>query len=124
MKLNFRTENIEVSGETYAVNIPEGEIYVAAVYNDVQAAKTIYINFSDVLKEKLSLTQVEFILNYQANYIEYQRRKNPNLVELDKSNIEFLKQRIKSIGRSLSKDEILEIFHAESFYLKLINVID
>jgi len=122
--MNFRIENIEVSGETYAINIPEDEIYVAAVYDSAQAAKTVYANLSDELKEKFSLFQIETILNYQANYIENQHGKNPDYVELDKSNIEFLKKRIKSIGRRISKDGILEIFHTESFYLKLINVID
>lgn len=122
--MNFRIEDIEVSGETYAINIPEDEIYVAAVYDSAQASKTIYANLSDELKEKLSLFQIETILNYQANYIENQHRTNPDYIELDKYNIEFLKKRVKSIGRGTSKDEILEIFHTESFYLKLINVID
>ena len=37
--MNFRIENIEVSGETYAINIPEDEIYVAAVEDLVQFQK-------------------------------------------------------------------------------------
>ncbi|MGP1993506.1 hypothetical protein D9V96_016615 [Zobellia laminariae] len=122
--MNFRTENIEISGETYSVNIPSGEVYLEENYNNTQAAKTIYTNLYSELKEKLSLEKIELILTYQGNYIENQQRTNQDFTVLDKANIQFLEKRIPSIGRNLSKDEILEIFHIESFYLKLINVID
>ena len=122
--MNFRTENIEISGETYSVNIPSGEVYLEANYNNTQAAKTIYTNLYSELKEKLSLEKIELILTYQGNYIENQQRTNQDFTVLDKANIQFLEKRIPSIGQNLSKDEILEIFHIESFYLKLINVID
>lgn len=122
--MNFRTENIEISGETYSVNIPSGEVYLEANYNNTQAAKTIYTNLYSELKEKLSLEKIELILTYQGNYIENQQRTNQDFTVLDKANIQFLEKRIPFIGQNLSKDEILEIFHVESFYLKLINVID
>lgn len=122
--MKFRTENIEISGEAYTIKVPEDEIYVDANYEETQASKTIYPNLTDELREKISLTQIESILNFQGNYIQNQQKANPDFEELGNANIKFLKERIESLGRSLSKDEVLEIFHAETFYMKLINIID
>ena len=77
--MNFRIEDIEVSGETYAINIPEDEIYVAAVYDSAQASKTIYANLSDELKEKLSLFQLFLHLRTFAVFFNGFDRKLPLL---------------------------------------------
>lgn len=123
-EMNYRTENIEIGGETYAIKIPKDEIYKDANYDETQASKTIYLNLTDNLKEKISLSELETLINVQGNYIQDQQKTNPNFSEMDESNIKFLEERLKSIGLNLSKEEILEVFDAELFYMKLINIIE
>ena len=122
--MNYRTENIEIGGELYTIKVPKSEIYKDAQYDETQASKTIYLNLNDDLKEKISIGELETLINVQGKYIQTQQKTNPNFTEMDESNIKFLEERLESIDINLSKEEILEIFDVELFYMKLINIIE
>jgi hypothetical protein len=122
--MNYRTENIEILGEKYVVKIPKDEIYKDAQYDVVQASKTIYLNLTEDMREKISYDELETLIDFQGNYIQDQQQINPNFTEMDAANIKFLENKLKSINVNLSQDEILEIFDTELIYMKLINIIE
>ncbi|MHA7057715.1 hypothetical protein ACWGOQ_0010880 [Aquimarina sp. M1] len=122
--MNYITKNIEISGETYTIKVPKDEIFKEAYYEEIQASKIIYLNLNDKLKEKISLSELATLINFQGEYIENQQKTNSNFTEMDESNIKFLYERLESVGPNLSKEEILEIFDVELFYMKLIKVIE
>ncbi|WP_114903903.1 hypothetical protein [Kordia sp. SMS9] len=122
--MDYRIENIEIGGETYTVKIPKDEVYHAAEYNETQASKTIFLNVSDVLQQKIAPNTIETLINLQGQYIQNQQETDPNFTEMDDSNIQFLKESLKPLHINLSREEIFEIFEKELLYMKLIDLIE
>ncbi len=121
--MNYRTETIEISGDSLTIKIPLDEIYEDAIYDDQQATKTIYLNLDDRLKDMVSMDLLETLIDLQGDYIAEQQKLNEPITIMGESNIDYLRKKMAPESLDLSTVELIEIFDVEMIYLKLINVI-
>ena len=123
-KSEYTIEKVSVAGVVREIKIPKGEIFKEGLYHEVQAARVIYLNISDSLKEKLSLKQVEKLINFQGEFIIVNQNADIEYELLSDENIEFLKKKSDSKNMDLTREEIVKIFEIDDYYAKLIDIIE
>lgn len=121
---NYKSVELEIGGELYTVKVPKGEVYKEAYYDEFQASKTIHLNLNNSLQEKLSLENVEKLIGFQGDYIRNQQKRKTNFSTMDEPNIRYLQLQANAKGINLSKEELIEVFEVELFYMKLIKIIE
>lgn len=117
-------EKVSVSGEIRNIKIPKNEIFKEGVYDEVQAARIIYLNISESLKERISLKHVQILISFQGEFIIVNQNANIEYELLSDKNIEFLKKKSDSKNLNLTREEIIKIFEIDNYYAKLINIIE
>lgn len=123
-KSEYTIEKVSVAGEIRDIKIPNGEKFEEGVYSEVQAARVIYLNISESLKDNLSLNQVEDLISFQGEFIIVNQNADIEYELLSDKNIEFLKKKSDSKNMNLTKEEIIKIFEIDDYYAKLINIIE
>jgi len=123
-KNEYIVKQISVAGEVRDIKVSKTEKFKEGVYDDLQAARFIFLNLSEPLKEKLSLSQVQSLVNFQTEFIIVNQNANIEYELLSNKNIEFLKKKADSYSMNLTNDEIEKIFEIDDYYAKLIDIID
>lgn len=120
----YTIEKVSVAGEIRNIKIPKNEIFKEGVYDEVQAARIIYLNISESLKERISLKHVQILISFQGEFIIVNQNANIEYELLSDKNIEFLKKKSDSKNLNLTREEIIKIFEIDDYYAKLINIIE
>ena len=120
----MNSDEMALNGETVKIKVPEGMVFEEAMYDDLAAAKVIFMNIDENVAKKLTIQKIEKLLIKEGEYIVKKQENGGNLVANDDENMTFLMHEAKLLDMEISMSELNEIFDKELCYLKLIKVVD